>query len=106
LYNIAKVFFRKISKMIGISEIRMQLETAEREIASLEGGRKASAARARKALQIIKGLSHTLRKQVVEYSKGLPTKKRAEAVAVEPTEAPETKPKPKAPKAPRRQGIE
>jgi hypothetical protein len=82
--------------MIGISEIRMQLETAEREITSLEGGRKASAARARKALQIIKGLSHTLRKQVVEYSKGLPTKKRGEVeVAVEPTEPtePETKPK-------------
>ena len=44
--------------MIGISEIKMQLEVAEREIASLEGGRKASAARARKALQIIKGLAH------------------------------------------------
>ena len=62
--------------MIGISEIRMQLDTAEREITSLESGRKASAARARKALQIIKGLSHALRKQIVEYSKGLPTKKR------------------------------
>ncbi len=82
--------------MIGISEIRMQLETAEREIASLENGRKASAARARKALQIIKGLSHTLRKQVVEYSKGLPTKKRETTEApTEPTEPtePETKPK-------------
>jgi len=93
--------------MIGISEIRMQLETAEKEIVSLEGGRKASAARARKALQIIKGLSHTLRKQVVEYSKGLPTKKReVVGVVAEPTEVPETKSKPKAPKAPRRQGIE
>jgi hypothetical protein len=94
--------------MIGISEIRMQLETAEREIASLEGGRKASAARARKALQIIKGLSHALRKQVVEYSKNLPTKKRGEAGAEEATEpvVPETKTKPKAPKAPRKQGIE
>ena len=72
--------------MIGISEIKMQLEVAEREIASLQGGRKASAARARKSLQIIKGLSHALRKQIVEYSKGLPTKKRAgEAeVATEP----------------------
>ena len=69
--------------MIGISEIRMQLEVAEKEIASLQGGRKASAARARKSLQIIKGLSHALRKQIVEYSKGLPTKKRAE-VAAEP----------------------
>ena len=72
--------------MIGINEIRMQLETAEREITSLEGGRKASAARARKALQIIKGLSHALRKQIVEYSKGLPTKKRGEAGPTEPTE--------------------
>ena len=94
--------------MIGISEIKMQLEVAEREIASLEGGRKASAARARKSLQIIKGLAHALRKQIVEYSKGLPTKKRAEvevaaepAVAIEPTELPEV-PKPKAPKAPRK----
>ena len=63
--------------MIGISEIRMQLEIAEKEILSLEGGRKASAARARKALQIMKGLAHALRKQVVEYSRSLPTKKRS-----------------------------
>ena len=90
--------------MIGISEIRMQLEVAEKESASLEGGRKASAARARKALQIIKGLSHALRKNIVEYSKGLPTKKRAEVeVPTEPTEpiAP-IAPEPKAPKAPRK----
>ena len=73
--------------MIGINEIRMQLDTAEKEITSLESGRKASAARARKALQIIKGLSHALRKQVVEYSKGLPTKKRVGPTEVaEPTE--------------------
>ena len=71
--------------MIGISEIRMQLEVAEKEIASLQGGRKASAARARKSLQIIKGLAHTMRKNIVEVSKGLPTKKRAEVeVAAEP----------------------
>ena len=84
--------------MIGINEIRMQLDTAEREITSLESGRKASAARARKALQIIKGLSHALRKQVVEYSKGLPTKKRGEAGPTEPTEPTE----PIAPIAPKR----
>ena len=86
--------------MIGISEIKMQLEVAEREIASLEGGRKASAARARKSLQIIKGLSHALRKQIVEYSKGLPTKKRAE-VAAEPI-VPEVPIEPIAPIAPKR----
>ena len=68
--------------MIGISEIRMQLEVAEKEIASLQGGRKASAARARKSLQIIKGLAHTMRKNIVEFSKGLPTKKRAGEVEV------------------------
>ena len=74
--------------MIGINEIKMQLEIAEKEIVSLEGGRKASAARARKSLQIIKGLSHTLRKNIVEYSKGLPTKKRGEAGATEPPTEP------------------
>ncbi len=88
--------------MIGISEIRMQLETAEREIASLENGRKASAARARKALQIIKGLSHALRKEIVEYSRGLPTKKRSTEEATEPIEPTE----PKAPKAPRKRNVE
>ena len=94
--------------MIGISEIRMQLEVAEKEIASLQGGRKASAARARKSLQIIKGLAHTMRKNIVEFSKGLPTKKRAGegaevpcACEPAPTELPEV-PKPKAPKAPRK----
>ena len=93
--------------MIGINEIKMQLEIAEKEIASLEGGRKASAARARKALQISEGLSHTLRKQIVEYSRSLPVKKRE--TIEPPTEATEateptvpTVPKPKAPKAPRK----
>ncbi len=104
MYNFTQLFLKVV--MIGINEIKMQLEIAEKEIASLEGGRKASAARARKALQIIKGLSHTLRKQVVEYSKGLPTKKREEPT--EPTEPEEPiAPKPKAPKAPlkRKQDI-
>ena len=93
--------------MIGINEIKMQLEIAEKEIASLEGGRKASAARARKCLQIIKGLSHTLRKQIVEYSRSLPVKKRSEPTeATEPTEPTvPIAPKPKAPRK-RKQDIE
>ena len=85
--------------MIGISEIRMQLEVAEKEIASLQGGRKASAARARKSLQIIKGLSHALRKQIVEFSKGLPVKKRAGEVAEVPCAC---EPAPTEPIAPKR----
>jgi chromosome segregation ATPase len=59
-----------------VNEIRLQLDATERELASLDGGRKASAARARKSLQLIKSLSHTLRKQIVDYTKALPTKRR------------------------------
>ena len=81
-----------LSKQIG--EIRQHLETAEKEITSLETGRKASSARARKSLQNIKTGCHTLRKQVTEHTKALPTKKRipkepvavAEPVAVEEPE--------------------
>ena len=73
-----------------VNEIRLQLDATEKEIASLEGGRKASAARARKSLQLIKSLSHTLRKQIVEYTKSLPTKRRSpEVAAPEVIEVPE-----------------
>ena len=73
-----------------VNEIRLQLDATERELASLEGGRKASAARARKSLQLIKSLSHTLRKQIVDYTKKLPTKRRSPEVAVpEVVEVPE-----------------
>ena len=75
--------------MIGINEIKMQLDIAEKEITSLENGRKASAARARKSLQIIKGLAHTLSKNIVEYAKGLPVKTRSGEVPAEAAEAAE-----------------
>ena len=58
-----------------IHEIRLQLENAEREINSLTSGRKASASRSRKSLQLIKGLS--LRKEIVNFTKALPTKRRS-----------------------------
>ena len=74
-----------------VNEIRLQLDATERELASLEGGRKASAARARKSLQLIKSLSHTLRKQIVDYTKALPTKRRTpiEVAAPEVIQVPE-----------------
>ena len=74
-----------------VNEIRLQLDSTERELASLEGGRKASAARARKSLQLIKSLSHTLRKQIVDYTKALPTKRRTpiEVAAPEVIQVPE-----------------
>ena len=60
-----------------IHEIRLQLDTAEKEIESLTSGRKASAARSRKSLQLIKSLSHSLRKEIVNFTKALPTKRRS-----------------------------
>ncbi len=84
-----------------VNEIRLQLDTTEKELVSLEGGRKASAARARKSLQLIKSLSHTLRKQIVDYTKGLPTKHRSpvEVPVPVPVEVPEVVAMPKKRKA-------
>ena len=85
------VIIYKMSLKEKVNEIRLQLDVTERELASLEGGRKASAARARKSLQLIKSLSHTLRKQIVDYTKALPTKRRTpiEVAAPEVIQVPE-----------------
>ena len=91
----------KMSLKEKVNEIRLQLDTTEKELLSLEGGRKASAARARKSLQLIKSLSHTLRKQIVDYTKGLPTKHRSpvEVPVSMPVEVPEVVAMPKKRKA-------
>ena len=47
-------------------QINTMLDTAKSEIHSLEGGRKASSARARKSLQQIK--THSLKKGITEVS--------------------------------------
>ena len=71
----------------SINNIRAHLTTAESEVASLVAGKKASSGRARKSLQHIKQLSHLLRKQIIEHTKALPTKKRTAIVAEEPAQA-------------------
>ena len=81
----------------SITSLRTMLDNAEVEIKSLEGGRKASSARARKSLQNIKTSCHNLRKQVTLHTKTLPTKSRAkkdepEPEPIEPV-VPEVKPK-------------
>ena len=43
---------------------------------ALEGGKKASSARSRKCLQTIKAQSFNMRKDITNYTKTLPTKKR------------------------------
>ena len=69
-----------------IITMKALLETAETEVNSLQNGRKASSARARKSLQSIKTNAHTLRKSITETVKSLPTKTRAKKAESEPTE--------------------
>jgi hypothetical protein len=71
----------------SITSLRTMLDTCETEIKSLEGGRKASSARARKSLQTIKTSCHGLRKQITDHTKALPTKPRAKKEIVCPTHA-------------------
>jgi hypothetical protein len=78
----------------NITSLRTLLDTAETEIKSLEGGRKASSSRARLSLQKIKQNCHMLRKDITTHTKALPTKSRAtkkvesEPVESEPVEDP------------------
>ena len=70
-----------------ITSLRTMLDAAESEIKSLESGRKASSARARKSLQSIKTECHGMRKEITEHVKKLPTKtrvKKEEVVEPEP----------------------
>ena len=72
-----------------ITEIKTHIFVAESELNSLVAGKKASASRVRKSLQQIKKLSHLLRKAIVEFTKTLPTKKRA--LSPKPVETAEPK---------------
>ena len=62
----------------SITSLRTMLDIAENEIKSLESGRKASAARARKSLQSIKTNCHILRRDITLFTKELPTKSRCD----------------------------
>ena len=70
-----------------VASIRSHLETAQREVQALEGGKKASAPRARKSLQEVKKLSHELRKVIVEHLKSVKGVKEVKVVKeVKPAE--------------------
>jgi hypothetical protein len=71
----------------NITSLRTLLDTAETEIKSLEGGRKASSSRARLSLQKIKQNCHSLRKDITTHTKALPTKSRSKKVESEPVES-------------------
>ncbi len=74
----------------NLANLKIHMETTDKELVSLISGRKASSARARKSLQNLKALAHTMRKQIVEHVKSLPVKSKkvgpVEAAPVEPPE--------------------
>jgi hypothetical protein len=76
----------------SITGLRTLLDNAEREVNSLNSGRKASASRARLSLQHIKKSCHALRKDITTHTKAIPKKTRVkkfvEEPAVEPVEEP------------------
>ena len=69
----------------SITILRSMLDNAESEVKSLESGRKASSARARKSLQAIKTGCHGLRKSITAHTKTLPVNSRRKPIA--PTDA-------------------
>ena len=77
-----------------ITALKTLLALAEKEVKALESGKKASSARARKALQGIKSNSHKLRKDIIEHTRTLPIKKKAtkQPQTVETAQAVETEP--------------
>ncbi len=82
-----------MSLSASLSEMKTILEQAEAEIKSLEGGKKASASRARAGLMKIKNMSHKLRKDITLHSNDMPTKKREKSEKPEKPAEPEEKPK-------------
>ena len=56
--------------------LKANVDNLEKELMALEGGKKASSARSRKCLQTIKAQSFNMRKDITNYTKSLPTKKK------------------------------
>ena len=72
--------------MSTLSEQLIQMKTVltdiENESKSLQGGKKASGARARKSLMKLKKQSHNMRKSITEHTKSLPAVKVEEVEEV------------------------
>ena len=65
--------------------LKANVDNLEKELMALEGGKKASSARSRKCLQTIKSQSFNMRKDITNYTKSLPTKKRTSKIQLEPS---------------------
>ena len=68
----------------SIAELKTLVGQAEAELQSLQSGKKASAPRVRASLQKIKTLSHSMRADVMTFTKELPTKARLKKSESEP----------------------
>ena len=70
----------------SIAELKTLVSQAETELLSLQSGKKASAPRVRASLQKIKTLSHSMRADVMEHVKALPTKAKPKKAVEEEEE--------------------
>ena len=68
----------------NIVVLKACIAEVESELLALQSGKKSASARARKSLMKVKTLSHSMRSQVMEYLKELPTKSRVKKVVDEP----------------------
>ena len=66
--------------------LRNHLDTADTEIKALKAGNKTASARARKSLMSLKNGTHTLRKNVMTYTNGLPVVSKVKKIATPPEE--------------------
>jgi len=75
--------------------MKQSLSEVEEHLNKLQGGRKASSAKARASLMKLKKDSHQLRGDIMKYTKELPVKSRTKKeVVVEPPPSPEPEPEP------------
>ena len=68
----------------SITELRTLVEQAEAELLSLQSDKKAAAPRVRASLQKVKVLAHSMRSDVMTFTKALPVNNRTKKSEPEP----------------------
>lgn len=81
-----------MSLSTSVAELQTILSQVQAEVASLEGGKKASSSRARKGLETIKKQSHALKKSIQTHVKSLPVRSRVKPEPIEPIDEPVVEP--------------
>ena len=82
-YRIPKIITRNMSSLSDqLVLMKQSLSEVEEHLTKLQGGRKASSAKARASLMKLKKDSHSLRGNIMTYTKELPTKSRKKKVTI------------------------